>query len=429
MTISTQQSIQNLLGNGVTSVFTLTMILDSASDINVIYVDATGAQTTLTPSQYTVAINPPATGQIWGVGGTLTYLLSGSPIATGTSLIVQRILPLTQTTTISNQGDFYPQVVETALDTLELQIQQVSSRTGQLRGTWATGVTYNYGDIVIDGANGLNTGNYYLCATANTSGTWTTDLAAGDWSLAITANTGSAALPLAATQGGTGKSSYAQGDILYADSTTTLAKLSKNASATRYLSNTGTTNNPAWAQVDLTAGVSGILPSTGGGTGQASYTIGDMLYASGTTALSKLADVAVGNKLYSGGVATAPAWGLGFKIITFTRDTSAAGANVAYTGVGFKPTTLIGFAGIAGTAKYSLFGFADASTARAVADSAAVSAGTYDDTGALFYVVNSAGSNYTTAVISTFDADGFTLAWAKTGSPTGTINCYVLAMR
>ena len=52
-----------------------------------------------------------------------------------------------------------------------------------------------------------------------------------------------------------------------------------------------------------------ILPGTAGGTGQSSYAVGDLLYASTTTALSKLADVATGNALLSGGVGTAPAWG------------------------------------------------------------------------------------------------------------------------
>lgn len=46
-----------------------------------------------------------------------------------------------------------------------------------------------------------------------------------------------------------------------------------------------------------------------GGTGQTTYAIGDILYASGATALSKLAGVATGNVLISGGVATAPSWG------------------------------------------------------------------------------------------------------------------------
>jgi len=57
------------------------------------------------------------------------------------------------------------------------------------------------------------------------------------------------------------------------------------------------------------AGLSATLVATSGGTGQSSYAIGDLLYASTTTTLSKLADVATGNALISGGVGVAPSWG------------------------------------------------------------------------------------------------------------------------
>lgn len=55
--------------------------------------------------------------------------------------------------------------------------------------------------------------------------------------------------------------------------------------------------------------VSGTLAATSGGTGQSSYTVGDLVYASTTTALSKLPDVATGNALISGGVGVAPSYG------------------------------------------------------------------------------------------------------------------------
>jgi hypothetical protein len=58
-----------------------------------------------------------------------------------------------------------------------------------------------------------------------------------------------------------------QGDILYGTSTDLLAALPKNTSATRYLSNTGLNNNPAWAQVNLSSGVTSTLPGINGGTG------------------------------------------------------------------------------------------------------------------------------------------------------------------
>lgn len=52
----------------------------------------------------------------------------------------------------------------------------------------------------------------------------------------------------------------AQGDLFYASGVDVLAALAKDANATRYLSNTGASNNPAWAQVNLTNGVTGDLP-------------------------------------------------------------------------------------------------------------------------------------------------------------------------
>jgi len=100
-----------------------------------------------------------------------------------------------------------------------------------------------------------------------------------------------------------------QGDILYSSATDTFSRLPKDANATRYLANTGSSNNPAWSQINLANGVTGTLAATNGGTGQSSYAVGDLLFASTTTALSKLADIATGNALISGGVGVAPSYG------------------------------------------------------------------------------------------------------------------------
>ena len=52
-----------------------------------------------------------------------------------------------------------------------------------------------------------------------------------------------------------------------------------------------------------------VLPATNGGTGQSSYAVGDLLYANTTTSVAKLADVATGSVLLSGGLNTAPSYG------------------------------------------------------------------------------------------------------------------------
>jgi hypothetical protein len=59
---------------------------------------------------------------------------------------------------------------------------------------------------------------------------------------------------------------------------------------------------------NLTPGLDTITAAKGG-TGQTSYAVGDLLYANTTTTLAKLADVATGNALISGGVGVAPSWG------------------------------------------------------------------------------------------------------------------------
>jgi hypothetical protein len=55
--------------------------------------------------------------------------------------------------------------------------------------------------------------------------------------------------------------------------------------------------------------LAGTLIAVNGGTGFSSYAVGDLLYANTTTTLAKLPDVATGNALISGGVGVAPSWG------------------------------------------------------------------------------------------------------------------------
>lgn len=71
---------------------------------------------------------------------------------------------------------------------------------------------------------------------------------------------------------------------------------------------TGITGTGALAAGSLATGFTAVSAPLGG-TGQTSYAVGDVLFASTTTALSTLADVAVGNALISGGLNAAPSYG------------------------------------------------------------------------------------------------------------------------
>ena len=86
------------------------------------------------------------------------------------------------------------------------------------------------------------------------------------------------------------------GDIIYASGANTPARLAKDTNATRVLTNTGSSNVPAWAQVTLTSGVTGTLPVGNGGTGATTLTDGGVLLGNGTgaiVAMGVLADSAM----------------------------------------------------------------------------------------------------------------------------------------
>ena len=117
------------------------------------------------------------------------------------------------------------------------------------------------------------------------------------------------------------------------------------------LTSAGASAAPTWSQVSATS-LSGILPVANGGTGLASWTTGSLVYASGTTTLAGLADVATGNVLLSGGVGVAPAWGQVSLTTAVTgtlpianggtglTSTPANGALDIGNGTGFTRTTL-----------------------------------------------------------------------------------------
>lgn len=280
-------------------------------------------------------------------GTTLGY---HSYICTNTSAIVFGTTAIT-----FNEFSSVPVYTGTSPINIDGNVISLSGAVAATNGGTGT-TTVATGDLLY--GSGTNTwgklaaGAGYKALVMNAGGTNV------EWNAIALNQSGAVSGTLPTSNGGTGLTTYTLGDLLYSSATNTLAKLAGSVSTTKtFLTQTGTgaaSAAPAWGTI-AAADVSGLAPSattdttnaanitsgtlpvarlngsytgiTGvgtlaagtwngstiaaayGGTGQSSYAVGDLLYAGTTTSLAKLAGVASGNALLSGGVGTAPAWG------------------------------------------------------------------------------------------------------------------------
>jgi hypothetical protein len=146
----------------------------------------------------------------------------------------------------------------------------------------------------------------------------------------------------------------------------------------------------------LATGVTGTLPIANGGTNLTTYTQGDIVYASATNTLGKLADVATGNALLSGGVSADPAWGK-VGLTTHVSDTLP----VANGGTG--RTTNTAYAVICG------------GTTTGGAEQSIASVGTSGQV----LTSNGAGALPTFQAVSSAFPSGTAMLFVQTAAPTG----------
>lgn len=107
-------------GNGVTTVFAYGFRIVDQSHLQVIRTDATGDEATLSLStDYTVS----GVGSAGGGSITLTTALPS-----GNTVTILRNIPFTQETDLENQGAYYAQTVEDALDLAVMRDQQLAEK-------------------------------------------------------------------------------------------------------------------------------------------------------------------------------------------------------------------------------------------------------------------------------------------------------------
>jgi hypothetical protein len=84
------------------------------------------------------------------------------------------------------------------------------------------------------------------------------------------------------------------------------------------------------------------LQAVHGGTGIAGYAVGDLLYADTATTLARRADVATGSLLASGGVATAPAWSASPTLTTSLTTPTVIGGTAVGSSLSLQSTSGVG---------------------------------------------------------------------------------------
>jgi hypothetical protein len=106
-------------------------------------------------------------------------------------------------------------------------------------------------------------------------------------------------------------------------------------------------------------------------------------------------------------------------IKTETRDLTAASGDVSYTGYGFQPESIV--INYAGSGDRNSYGQSSPSKNYVCI---------YDDSNASTAFVcclRTGTGSMQTAILKSYDANGFTLTWTKAGSPTGTATFIVTA--
>ena len=280
MTInSTTRKTSNLVGNGNTATYPFAFKVFTDADVVVKKLEvSTSIETTLTlgaNNDYIVTLNEDQNGN---PGGSITLKSGGNNqnLASGFQLVITSALEPLQGTDLTNQGGFYPEVINDALDKAVILHQQqqdeinrsikfsltntigsleitenaanrankvlgfdnlgefeVLKELGTYRGDWVAGRDYAVRDLVKD----TSTNNIFFCNTAHTSQgsqPLTTNTNSANWDLivdAASATTAQNAAAASATAAATSETNAANSATAAASSETNAANYQATAIA------------------------------------------------------------------------------------------------------------------------------------------------------------------------------------------------------
>ena len=272
MTInSTTRKTNALVGNGNTATYPFAFKVFTDADVVVKKLEvSTSIETTLTlgaSNDYIVTLNSDQNGN---PGGSITLKSGGSNqnLASGFQIVITSALTPLQGTDLTNQGGFYPEVINDALDKAIILHQQqqdeiersikfsltntigsleitenaanrknkvlgfdnlgefeVLKELGTYRGNWAASTSYAVRDLVKD----TSTNNIFFCNTAHTSSgsqPLTTNTNSANWDLIVDAATATTS----ATNAASSATASANSATAAANSATAAATSESNAS-------------------------------------------------------------------------------------------------------------------------------------------------------------------------------------------------------
>lgn len=189
MTLASTVPKEIKLGNGVTTSFSFTFIINNSSDLQITLTDSDGVETVLSEgtgtSNYSVSVSS------YPGNGSITYPATlGDELASGETLTIARVVDLDQETDLKNQSQYKPETVESALDyarMVDLQQQEqinrslkvpISDNSGAdytiplpVANTVAGGVWNDDGTAIVTGptANDISGAQGYATAAASSA--------------------------------------------------------------------------------------------------------------------------------------------------------------------------------------------------------------------------------------------------------------------